>query len=285
MSDPAGLTDEVISLVTLVAQHQGYECRVIDSDHVELGAGHGLRLTNLRQRLAQAPRDDWPVLVSDHLSTLLVAHEERFDVRDHPYELIRGLVRVKVWPADNDIPGHMISRPLAEGLIEALVVDEPTTVRNLHPGDIEHWPVEHAALFDIGLENVRADGPLHREDTEVSEVPLTIISGGFYACTHLHWLGDYLELGPLGALVTLPTRDGMLVHPVHDLSAVPAVSALRSLGQRFYDQGPGSVSAQVYWWRSGRLTMIPTRFEEDGGLVVLPPAEFTETLEGLSRPD
>jgi hypothetical protein len=72
----------------------------------------------------------------------------------------------------------------------------------------------------------------------------------------------------------------ILVHPLLDLSAVKAVHHMIAMIRRFHDEGPGSLSRHLYWWRNGALRWLPSRVEDDG-IQFFPPDDFVRALEGL----
>ena len=62
-------------------------------------------------------------------------------------------------------------------------------------------------------------------------------------------------------------------------SAVAAAEELRAQAYRAYQEGPGSLSPHLYWWRAGELTYLHTRYEN--GVLVL-PEEFAAVLATLA---
>ncbi len=273
------------SLVVLVAESLGYSCTRLPGDVMELeGRGRlhvGLR--DLRQLARLMPRDDWPAVVSDHVTTIVTAVEEPLDLGD--FGLIRHLLRARMHPAEAD-QGVLAARPFAPGLAEVIVLDTPTTVRALTRAEVAPWGVSEEELFALGRANVHADGPLQREEPrpeDAGDPVVTVLHGWtFYAATHLVWLGEYLPLGPLGALVALPSRSRLLALPLRpeqdEETLTRAAAALKEQADRGYREGPGSLSETLYWWRHGVLTSLEPG--PDGVGTVLPegllPAEAGE---------
>ena len=270
------------SLVVLVAENLGYACRRMPGDVMLLEGAHRLHVSmkNLRQLARLVPQDDWPALVSDHISTIVTAIEEPLDLSD--FELAQHLLRTRIYPAEAD-NGILAARPFAPGLIEAVVVDTPTTVRTVTIEEMEEWPVSGDALFVLGRSNVRSDGPLQVEEQHLGDHVRVIVLHGwtFYAATHLAWLDEYIDMGTYGALVVVPSRSLIAAYPIraggHRLEpAVRAAAAqLHSHAQQAYEEGPGSLSPHLFWWRNGALTLLETRF--DGESLVL-PREFVAAL-------
>jgi hypothetical protein len=256
------------SLVVLVAEDRGYTCTPVTGDAMLLDGPHRLYvgMTNLRQLGRQVARDDWPSLVADHVSTIITAVEEPLDLTD--FHQVGDLLRSRVYPTEADT-GLLISRPFAAGLIEVIVADTPTTVRTVLTADTTHWPVRGAELFALGRSGVRSDGPLERDDQPVAGQIVTVLEGPtFYAATHLAWLDDYLELGQAGALVVIPNRGTIAAHAIRDAGANAVVAHLSGFARQGYEDGPGSLSPEVFWWRRGRLIMLERSART--GLPILP---------------
>ncbi|MEU6748752.1 hypothetical protein ABZ914_21250 [Spirillospora sp. NPDC046719] len=272
------------SLLVLVAESLGYACHRAPGEVMLLEGANRLHVSmrDLRQLARMVPRDDWPALVSDHVTTIVTAIEEPLDLSD--FDLAQHLLRTRIYPAEAD-NGVLAARPFAPGLIEAVVVDTPTTVRTVTTDEMNGWPVSGDALFMLGRANVRADGPLQLDEQDLGGVRVSVLHGWtFYAVTHLAWLEEYLPIGPHGALVIAPNRSLIVAHAlrtseVHPRAryraAVAAANELQAQAHRAYEEGPGSLSPHLYWWRAGELTYLETRYEGDS--LVL-PRDFTSVL-------
>jgi hypothetical protein len=274
---PAGGDDRALdSLVVLVAESHGYGCRPAAGDTMVLDGRQRLHIgmRNLRQLARQVPRDDWPALVADHVGTIITAIEEPLDLRD--FSLVRGLLRARVYPAEARTR-RLIYRPFAPGLIEAIVADTPTTVRTIVTDDVAGWPATADELFAVGREGVRADGPL--ECDVIDDTGIRVLEGQtFYAATHLLWLDAYLDPGPYGALAVAPTRSAIAACPIRKHTAVPAAQRLHAFARNAYEEGPGSLTPELFWSRGGSLTLLETRTV--GGRLELPP-DFLRFLDTL----
>ncbi|GAB3652930.1 hypothetical protein GCM10027589_10730 [Actinocorallia lasiicapitis] len=268
------------SLVILVAESLGYTCTPLHGDVMLLQGAARLHvgMKDLRQFARLVPRDDWPAVVADHVTTIVTATEEPLDLSD--FELARHLLRTRIYPAEAD-NGVLAARPFAPGLIEVAVIDTPTTVRTVTQEELAGWPVSGDALFALGRANVRADGPLTCEDAdEGSSVPLTVLHGWtFYAATHVAWLDEYLTIGPQGALVVAPSRSLILAFPLSpELSldrVVAAAARLHEHAEAGYEEGPGSLSPHLFWWQNGSLALLETRYGADGLIL---PREFLSVV-------
>jgi hypothetical protein len=267
------------SLVVLVAESLGYVCRRVPGDAMLLEGANRLHVSmrNLRQLARLVPRDDWPALVADHVTTIVTAIEEPLDLSD--FELTQHLLRTRIYPAEAD-NGMLAARPFAPGLIEAVVVDTPTTVRTVTVEEMDGWPVSGDALFMLGRANVRSDGRLQVDEQDLGGVPVSVLHGwSFYAATHLAWLEEYVDVGPHGALVIAPSRSLIVAHVIQPRVGyrwtVAAAQELQAQAYQAYEEGPGSLSPHLFWWRTGELALLETRY--DGDSLVL-PRDFLDVL-------
>jgi hypothetical protein len=219
------------------------------------------------------PRDDWPALVADHVGTIITAIEEPLDLSD--FQLVRGLLRSRVYPVEART-GRLISRPFAPGLIEAIVADTPTTVRTVVTDDAATWPVTTDELFAVGRDGVRADGPL--ECDVIDDTGIRVLEGStFYAATHLVWLESYLDPGPYGALAVAPTRSTIAACSIRKDTALITAERLRAFADDTHEDGPGSLTADLFWWRGGTLTLLERAGTGGASL----PADFLSFVDSL----
>lgn len=270
-----GFDPALDSLVVLVAESHGYHCRAVPGDVMLLDGPQRLHIgmRNLRQLARQVPRDDWPALVADHVGTIITAIEEPLDLRD--FALVRGLLRSRVYPVEART-GRLISRAFAPGLIEAIVADTPTTVRTVVTDDAVTWPVTTDELFAVGRDGVRADGPL--ECDVIDDTGIRVLEGAtFYAATHLVWLESYLDPGPYGALAVAPTRSTIAACPVRRETVSLTAERLRAFAADAHEDGPGSLTPELFWWRRGNLTLLEDPGHARGSL----PTDFLHYLDTL----
>ncbi len=203
------------------------------------------------------------------------------------FDEARDLVKVRLYPDEHVAAGHpMVARPLAESVVEALVLDRPTHVMTLAGDQPEKWGLTPDELFEIGFANVRREVPpaIQRIDAEPSAATIfAAVGDSFFTTTWVRWLDELTEIPAEGALVGLPHRHTILIHPIRDLSVLSAVQHVITGTRLLYERGPGSLSRHVYWWRRGSLRWLPSSLEEDR-IELRPPEDFTAMLERLSGP-
>ncbi|MFB4271947.1 hypothetical protein [Nonomuraea sp. GTA35] len=268
------------SLLALVAESLGYSFAFAqDGSAVTLSGGSGalvVRLTGLRREAGRRAREDWPMLVSEHLAHAVATAGERLDVCD--LDQVRPLMRTRVEAVD-EIPDltRVVGRHLNADLVELLTVG----TRPVRPEESGCWPVPTGQALDLAVANVRGQERLRVEYIELSGTPVTRLTASSpSAATHLRWLGDYLAVPGDGVLVVLPDPYTLLVHPVDGIGVVRAIERLRVHAAR-----TDGLSSQVHWWHAGRLTLIRADIVTRDGqtrLVVAPPPDFARVLARLA---
>ena len=69
---------------------------------------------------------------------------------------------------------------------------------------------------------------------------------------------------------------------MNDVSAVvQAINHVIPMIRKYYDEGPGSLSRHLYWWRDGSLRLLPAEVEPSG-ITFHPPGDFVDVLNGLA---
>jgi len=239
-------------------------------------------LTTLAQVCHGAPLDEWDGIIREHFDDLPVddphfgAQPGFGDIREH--------LRTRLLPAG--IAGHdaSVMRPVADGIVEVLVIDEPHRVRSVARDIARAWGLTEIELLDAGrtlvheCESVDVDVEMIDASTTV-----TLLHGAtHFVATHALWPLDHCpHHAPSGVILAVPNRHVVFIHEVRDISVVGAINALGRSIPAMFRAGPGSISPLVYWWFEGTFTTIPMRVGDDRVLSVSPPSALTHLLNRL----
>ncbi|MCG5214983.1 hypothetical protein [Streptosporangium sp. KLBMP 9127] len=279
------------SLLALVGDSMGFECSFAPDGAVLSLTGSlpgrkdvTIRLTGLRREAVRRAREDWPMLVSEHLSHALAVADEPLDACD--LTQIRPLLRTRVHLADELEGAKVVGRHLTTDLIEILTLGYGGAVRPVRPEEAGCWPIPAGQALDLALLNARDDERLTVARVDLGGVDVWRLSGPTAgAAAHLRNLDDYVPVPDDGALVALPSSGTLVVHPVQGIGVVRAIERLRLYAQREAEEHAEGLSSQVYWWRAGRLTLIRADVIARNGqtrLVVAPPPEFARVLAAIA---
>ena len=163
-----------------------------------------------------------------------------------------------------------------------LVFDLPYMVKIVNPDHAKRWGKTHEELFALGLKNVQKKYPSKVQAVKLAnEFPCTLVVGDHFfvatSCLHLDRIPG--ATGKFGALFIIPNRHTMLSHSIEkkgpDLAK--AASNMVPVARRLYQQGPGSITPNLYWYHEGTYTLIPHELK-DGHLSLMPPEAFSKLL-------
>jgi hypothetical protein len=221
---------------------------------IETRTGREWGLASLAQLAASTPEDHWTEMVQRHfdsIAALDVAIPERF-------EEAAPRLRVRLGPRPPNISMY-IWRRVTAGLVETLMLQLHGAARNVPPERIAGWDVDPEVVWKKARDNTLWDDPVERE-LMISPTGGRVVhvTGGFFASSRLLVLDRYLPVRRRqGALAILPRRHSLLYIEVGEWRRLyKDLEALLELGNRFYVEGPGSSTRDVFWWRAGEIRRL-----------------------------
>jgi hypothetical protein len=243
---------------------------------------------NLRNRVGLAgpaqkcnmrPEAEWARTLAEHFSSLDQI-ESGLELM-HDFDRVRDGLRVRLYPdLFADQPEASVLRVLAPGINVHPVVDLPDRVMLVLRRHLSNWGINEDELFRLGTEQARRHEIVRPELIDLGEGISfhTIRGNSFLVSANALWLEEYIEPVGRGALVALPNRHEVLFHEIKSLEPfVRTHDALAKIVRNLFDEGPGSISPELYWWCRGRWTHLPLKFEK-GRPVHLLPREFVEEV-------
>jgi hypothetical protein len=254
------------------------------------GEWNDFGLTNLAQLCHQIGPKEWKEAIGSHFDNLFAAAdaEAELEERARTFEGIRHLLKVRLYAGaalGGMEPGPPTSWELAPDVVAAFVYDLPTTVRTVNVEHIRGWQTNHDELLAVALENVRGDSVDSRAMAEGASAPVACFADHFFAASHAFLLGERLPAEANGSAVfAVPHRHALLYAPLVDLGVIESINRLIMLAAAMFQEGPGSISPSLYWWRDASVSLLPSRIEGTS-LHFAPPDEFVAVLNELREPD
>ncbi|MEU2271125.1 immunity 49 family protein [Streptomyces olindensis] len=208
-------------------------------------------------------------------------------------ELLQG-VHARLLPVESITPelsgALRYARVVADGLVLAYALDGPTSVRILTDRDVEHAGLQ--ALGEAARTNLMRVPVRHEEVGVEGQARLhsvygdsPFVAGKALFLAEVAWKVVGEQLPDAGALVVVPTRHHLVYHPITDGSVVDAVNSLAAYALGAYEDGPGALSPQVYWWHRGSLTSLTVIDHDTLTFSVRPPSDLLGLMRGLVRLD
>jgi hypothetical protein len=248
-------------------------------------------LQNLAQICNQNPRAEWGEIISEHFEKVLgvLVEGEGMEADADDFEAVRGQLRPRLMSEESlqQAGIECIAQPVAEDLVAVAVFDLPDTTMTVRADYLETWEKTPEEVLRVATENLAAAEDLapgmQRFDLEGGGF-LHVYGDDYYTASHLLLLERYLGPNcPFGALVAIPHRHVLLVHPLQDLRVVPTLNSLIGIALGMFEEGPGSITPHLFWWRREGMVRLPITVG-DGKVSFAPPPEFLEVLEALEEP-
>lgn len=257
----------------------------IGPGEIRLHDGRSLGLLQLAQHCHLRPRDYWHELITAHLCTMTA----------HLHDVVESIsafdLRVRLvpdTPDDRDTLRALGARPFVEGIVQVLAVDVAEGVRCVPAREVTElgWDLDEAWSSALA-------------QTELLERPDEINTIDIGGADIIHVFGDRpftasmvgvidrlieetADIGPDGAIVSMPLRHSVLVHPIGEDDPRTAIAGMIPITRQLFKQGPGSVSPHLYWWRDGALQWIPTFFDGTiAGVEFYPSDDLATVIAGV----
>lgn len=246
-------------------------------------------LQNLAQVCAQNQPENYPEITFAHFESLRKSNEffQNFDNELQDFEKVKSYLGVRLQGGEyiRTLPDSIVFREIAEDLYRQLVFDLPDAVRSVHPDEAAAWPLSEDELFELAQANIRQNYPLEKQWYDHEETGFWMVAADHYFSPNIIFDMEKYEdlLGPQGALIGLPHRHGVLIHPIKTLMVLKAVSAMIRACRNMHAAGPGSITPNLFWYKDGRFTNLPYVVGKDN-IEFQSPDVFTDMLKTLPEP-
>jgi hypothetical protein len=280
------------SLQAAIAE-RGLEARV-EGGLVIIGDA-SVALTGLAAACAGVGASEYRAVLDARLDDLLVSFRDSATSAslDADWQAARSHIKLRIFPTEqaDDNADILVSAEIGGGLSVVLVYDLPDTIASVQPDAVVGWPVTGQELWRIATDNIRAEDPpptVERIALTQAADALLVSSDSFFVTSRLLILGDILPPAsfPYGALVIIPHRHAMIVHPITGSDIYDALTALSIMAAEQYTTMPGPMSPDVYWWQGSAIERVAVTVNEEAAEVTVEPSEeFGELLDWLLRED
>jgi len=243
-----------------------------------------LGLVNVAQVCKQEVRKYYKKIITEHFNSLIRANQfdKEFAKIVNNFEEVKKYVGVRLY--DNEYVAHVgrentIGKDFAGDIYAMLVFDLPDSVLSIKPEQTITWNRTVDELFEIGVENIKAKYPLTITKESFGEFNIWFVQGEhFFTPNVVFDIENRKELiGSKGSLVGLPHRHSAIIYPIENLEVVKAINGIIPTIYGMNQEGPGSLSNNLFWYKNKTFTQLPYKIE-DNKLQFFPPENFLELL-------
>ncbi|MBX2870797.1 MAG: hypothetical protein KTR30_01820 [Saprospiraceae bacterium] len=233
-----------------------------------------ISLDNLVKRLSSQLEGGWKQDIYTYFDQLLehTNTEELF----RNFELAKEYLTLRLYGDQIDTHSEqdaLIFRQDLEGTYSVLSLDLPSKFQVILESETENWPADEKTLFQIALQNANrqevetAHG--YWEETEI----VAVISNEYAAIKMLDLEQNFSDsVGEHGALVAVPTKGTVFIHPIRTLSSNlhEALNLIVKQANLIYESDPGPITRNLYWYHQGQFHAFPLKMKEEGLSYQLP---------------
>lgn len=254
-----------------------------NTNHMQYG------LDTVAQMYHQASFEDKKKVVPNHFNSLFksIKEEEKIlkDIND--FSKMKKFLAVRLYPTNYEPNTYemLVYREDIEGIYTVLVLDLPSTSRNIRPEEVERWGINRNELFKIGLENVFSKSKVEIKELKlIDELYVGLLEGdSIYTTTSVMRIEKYPELiGKYGSLIIIPHRHAVVAYPIENKEVIKMTNHLPVLATNMFNEGPGSITPNLYWYHNDKFTKIDYQLDlQNKSLNLNPPEEFTDMLNSI----
>lgn len=246
-----------------------------------------LGLTNVAQVCKLDQLKNYKEKVSDHFEALIRTNQfdKEFKKIIDDFEQVKEYIAVRLYP-DDYVPetakAVSIRKHFAGDIIALLVFDLPDSVMSITSEVADKWNKTPEELFETGIQNIKNKYPLNISKQKVGELEIWFVQGNHFFTPNIVFdLNNQPKLlGTYGSLIGIPHRHAVIIYPIEDIQVVNVLNALIPTVYGMNQEGPGSISSNIFWYKGGEFENLPYKIEE-GQIQFYPPESFVNLLESL----
>jgi hypothetical protein len=241
--------------------------------------GMHLGLANLAQLCNQLPKAEWDESINQHIRSLLSQSPD--GSAPTTFQDAKTGMKVRLAPLDFNVPlDILVTCPMSDSFHTYFAHDLPNSVESLKAETFQSWNVSRRELWDLALKNIWEQDPVSHETIAFGDSNLELLAAdSLFAASHLFMLERHFPDAPkAGLIVAVPNRHAILCKRLEAVDSMQALGGMKFLATKMFEDGPGSISPEVFWWRPGRLEKLEVTLS-DRGVDFTPTQEFIDLWE------
>jgi len=243
-------------------------------------------LYNVAAACAKDAEETWSATVAEHFRQIRLAVEEGESLMrlSQRFEDVRNILMPRIYQKSK-LLGYrqedFYARNDLEGTKTYVVFDMPTSTTHVNRTHAKTWNMTDAEIFAVAMDNLEKRPMVPTDvDRERSGQTTYFFDGDVFTSTLALRIADGQEwVGPFGALVVIPTRNRLVVHPIEGFESGRVYEILGPYAWKEHSSSPGAVSPFVYWFYKGAFIACGV-LDENNIPVPMVPEKLTRLLRG-----
>jgi hypothetical protein len=238
-------------------------------------------LDNLIRKLASLDESERFEEINRHFESL----QDKSDAHNYlykDYEYANQFLKVLIKPKDT-IPSlddfiHKSDYPETSTF---LVFDFEGQFVYIRKDRAKAWEKTDEELFSVALHNISKEEVEIKEYSFGDKFLVYILFNGDFSASYTLELEKNVELsiGTFGSLIAIPTKGTALIHPIETNDILDLVSILYPLIENFYNEDPGNISLDFYWYKDNQFEIFPKQPAENNLMTIHLPEKLKSILE------
>ena len=246
-----------------------------------------LGLTNVAQVCKGNELINYKERVREHFEALVRTNQfgREFDKIIDDFELVKEYIAVRLYKTDF-IPETArevtMGKPFAGDIFAMLVFDLPDAITSITSDQANKWNKTLDELFEKGIKNIKEKYPLEISKEQFHEFQIWFIQGDHFFAPNIVFDFDQQQklMGSKGSLIGIPHRHAVISYPIENIEVVEAINALIPTIYGMNEEGPGSISNNIFWYKDGHYENLPYKME-DSQIQFYPPENFLDLLNSF----
>lgn len=237
-------------------------------------------LDNVIRKLNGQETASWGNIIHEHFYSFFNDSESQFDFNN--FSQIKDILVLRVYPdgyfESVDFQDRIVSRIDFEDTKTTLVFDLPDKFRPVEKTEFENWKVSLDSVFDLAQQNVnKHEIEIYKQDYK-NGFELYAFYSGDYSASYVLDLKNNADfvIGKYGSLVAIPTKGTAFAHPINHNDISLVIGDIHEMIIKFYDEDPGQISVNYYWYYNYKFNKFPITIEEEGFRSYHMPIELKE---------
>jgi hypothetical protein len=240
-------------------------------------------LDNLVRLLKDEQLDNWPHEISSHFSKFFSNVELGFD--QGVFEQIKDILSIRVYPdsyfEELNMEGKLVFKVDFEDTKSTLVFDYPDKFEPVLRENLDKWNITEEFAFSIAMDRVsQYEIRLGKKEFESGFDQFSFFSSTYSAAFLLDFERNAkMCIGKFGALVNIPTHGSAFAVPIDANNVPEIISNTQETINRFFDEDPGQINTNYYWYYAKNFVKFQTSPKSDGYSNLHIPADLINLLK------
>jgi len=231
-------------------------------------------LDNLVRVLASNDKTIWNELIYEHFDKLKPNPSAlNYLYKDFEYasQFLRVLLKEDTFNLGDKVE-NFVNRIDFPKTNTFLILEFEGKLYFVRKDEIIEWDKTENDLFECAIQNLPEDEIEVKEYEFGEKFTVFIFFSGDYSASLMLDLknrADY-TIGKFGTLIAIPTKGTAYAHPIDTSNILELIEILDPTIEKFYNEDPGNVTTNFYWYYDDKIQIFPTEQSENGILISLP---------------